>query len=53
MSEDFKPEPCSWTEQERQTYRNEMVARYEYGDWKRPKIFLEELELYSLYFGDH
>jgi len=53
MPEDFKPEPCSWTEQERQTYRNEMFARYEYGDWKLPQVFLDDPELHCLYFNDH
>ena len=51
--DDYKPESHSFTDEERQRYRNEMTARYQYGDWKIPQVFLDDAELHYLYFNEH
>lgn len=51
--DDYKPESHSYSDEERQRYRNEMTARFQDGDWKMPQVFLDDDELAELYFRKH
>ncbi len=47
------PPNRDFTDEERQRYRNDMMARYQYGEWKIPQIFLDDPELNCMYFNEH
>ena len=51
--DDYKPESRTFTDEQRQRYRNHMMARYQYGEWKIPQIFLDDPELNCMYFNEH
>ena len=43
----------TFTHEERSRYRNDMIARYQYGEWKMPDVFVNDDELAELYFNKH